>query len=299
MPETEILARFESCLRYQQARSWQKPLLSPGRFLANQLRRYGLDFHRPGSVHQVRAFHVREFNVVQGELVSQQIASYSFFEPELTGAFLHLVKPGEVVLDIGMHLGYYATLFAVLVGERGEVHAFEPTPTTREIGELNTRKFPQIKVHPVALWSSARRMVLRDYGLRWMGFNSVTSIKLEEEPAPAREIEVKAVTLDQFSAELKPGSKVALMKIDAESAERDILAGGRNLLERDKPLISVEVGDHSASRESRQLVEDLMGMGYLPWEFKGGRFSRHQPLEIYAYDNLVFAPSGTVLEATS
>jgi FkbM family methyltransferase len=296
MAEDEILARFQSCLRYHKARPWKKPLLNPVRFLGNQFRKYGLDFRRPGSVHPVRAFHFPQFNIVQGELVSEQIASYCLFEPELTEAFLHLIGPGEVVMDIGMHLGYFATLFAVLVGQRGEVHAFEPTPATREIGKLNTRRFPQIKVHPLAVWSSARTLILRDYGLHWMGFNSVTKIKLDQEPATPKEIEVRTVTLDAFSSDL--GKRIALLKIDAESAEREIVAGGKALIERDRPLISVEVGDQSASKESRLLVNDLTALGYVPWEFGAGGFRRHEPRERYSYDNLIFAPADRELKAT-
>jgi FkbM family methyltransferase len=295
MPDLDILTRFQRCLRYQKARSWQKPLMNPGRFFANQFRKYGLDFRRAGSVQTVPVFHLPEFAIVQGELVSQQIASYSLFEPELTEAFLHLIEPGQVVLDIGMHLGYYATLLAVLVGEKGQVHAFEPTPTTREIGLLNTRRFPQIQVHPLAVWSSARTVVLRDYGLRWMGFNSLSKIKMEEEPAAPKEIEVQAVTLDQFSSSLQ-GKRIALLKIDAESAEREIICGGRELIERDRPLISVEVGDTSNSRESRLLVNDLTALGYLPWEFHSGQFHPHEPRESYAYGNLIFAPASRKLQ---
>ena len=32
MPNAELLTRFHNCLRYQQAKAWQKPLVSPRRF---------------------------------------------------------------------------------------------------------------------------------------------------------------------------------------------------------------------------------------------------------------------------
>lgn len=290
MPDAELLERFRECLQYQQAKSWQKPLLSPRRFALNQLRKFGLLSSKPGELGVVPTFHMPEFTIVQGEMISQEIASYSLFEPELTEAFLQLVQPGQVVVDIGMHLGYYATLFAVLVGPQGQVHAFEPTPSTRELALHNTRRFPQIRVHPLAMWSAVRTLALRDYGLRWMGFNTLARPKLDAEPSEAKEIEVQAITLDDFAASMAKDQKVALVKIDAESAERDIVRGGQQFLRQHRPLVSVEVGDRTGSHDSRLLVDDLAALGYAPWEFHEGQFSRHLPQESYTYGNLIFAP---------
>jgi FkbM family methyltransferase len=295
MPDAQLLSRFRTCLRYQQAKSWQKPLLAPRRFVTNQLRKRGLLTRTAGSLSTTATFHLPQFTIVEGELVSQEITSYGMFEPELTEAFLHLVQPGQVVLDIGMHLGYYTTLFAVLVGSKGQVHAFEPTPSTRELAQHNTALFPQVTVHPVAVWSSAGTLTLRDYGLRFMGFNTLVRPKLEEEPAPPKQIDVQTVTLDQFSASRDTAQKIALIKIDAESAERAIIAGAKQLIARDQPIISVEVGDRLESQESRLLNEDLVRLGYTPWEFNGGHFRQHEMRRAYAYGNLIFAPAGVLL----
>jgi FkbM family methyltransferase len=285
----ELTGRFDACLRYQNAPAWRKPFLNPSRFLRNQLVKYGLRSRTPGTIAKVSAFHMDEFSIVEGELVSQIIGSYGVYEAELTAAFLQIVEPGRVVVDIGMHLGYYATLFAVLTGPQGEVHAFEPTPSTREIGLLNTGKFPQIKVHPLAVWSSAKTVVLRDYGSRWMGFNSLLRAKLSEEPAPPKEIETQAIALDDFRKMLT--RPISVIKVDAESAEREIIRGGRTLLKTDQPLISVEVGESDGSSASRDLVEDLEALGYDAWEFVDGRFAKHRKRETYDYSNLIFAPA--------
>ncbi len=39
-----------------------------------------------------------------------------------------LVKPGDVVYDVGAHVGYFTIIFAKLVGPAGQVAAFEPFP---------------------------------------------------------------------------------------------------------------------------------------------------------------------------
>lgn len=295
MSDATLLQRFHACLDYKQAKPWQKPFLNPQRFARNQMRKRGLVAVDPGALRAVPTFHLPEFTVVSGEFVSEEISSYGLFEPELTEAFLRLVQPGQVVVDIGMHLGYYATLFAVLVGDKGEVHAFEPTPSTREISRRNTSRFAYVTVHPFAVWSCVQTIAFQDFGLRWMAFNSLAKAKIAEAPVPAKQIDVQTITLDQFRHSL--GKRVSFVKIDAESAEREILAGARELLRMDQPIVSVEVGDCGGVRDSRSLVNDFKELDFAPWEFGSGRFSRHEPREIYDYDNLIFASSRSDLSA--
>jgi hypothetical protein len=47
-------------------------------------------------------------------------------EEATTALFKKIVKPGDVVLDLGANIGYFTLLAAKLVGDRGRVHAFEP-----------------------------------------------------------------------------------------------------------------------------------------------------------------------------
>ena len=47
------------------------------------------------------------------------------YEPEKTEAVLDLVREGDVVYDIGAHVGYFTVLFSREVGPGGRVFAFE------------------------------------------------------------------------------------------------------------------------------------------------------------------------------
>lgn len=48
------------------------------------------------------------------------------YEYEKQRIIADLVKPGDVVYDLGAHVGYFSIIFARLVGEQGAVYAFEP-----------------------------------------------------------------------------------------------------------------------------------------------------------------------------
>jgi hypothetical protein len=50
------------------------------------------------------------------------------YEPETTAVFLSLITDGDVVVDLGAHVGYYTLLAARRVGPEGRVFAFEPNP---------------------------------------------------------------------------------------------------------------------------------------------------------------------------
>lgn len=288
MLETDLLERFHACRRYKQARPWQKPFLNPVRFLRNQCRRRGLSGGATGSLEIVDAFHLPRLTVVLGEAVSAEIAAYGIYEERLTEAFLRLARPGQTVVDIGMHLGYYTALFARLVGPQGAVHAFEPTPSTREIAQRNVAQFKNVTVHASAVWSSAKVIAFHDYGLQWMAFNSFTKARMEQGPPEPTLLEVPTTSLDLFRSET--GRAIDLLKIDAESAEQEILRGAEKMLASDQPLVSLEVGDAPGENRSRQLIDSLEAAGFRPWAFAVGRFSLHEPKEFYEYDNLIFAP---------
>jgi hypothetical protein len=56
------------------------------------------------------------------------------------------------------------------------------------------------------------------------------------------------------------------------------------------------VGDEAGQAgRSRELVEEMISLGYRPWEFRAGTFVAHIPQDSYVYDNLIFAPKETPL----
>jgi FkbM family methyltransferase len=290
MSPSQLLENFRDRLRYKHAKSWQKPLIDPSRFARNQYQMHSYSEAKLGHLRIVSTFHCPEFTVVTGEKVSETIASYGIYEESLTEAFLHLVKPGQVVVDIGMHIGYYATVFAALVGPHGAVHAFEPTPSTRDIARANVEKYPQVQVHPFAVWSQAQELEFRDYGIKCMAFNSFTDARVDKSEVPEPKLfKVQTITLDQFRRDLN--RPVSLAKVDAEGAELEILRGAKDLLTTDRPILTLEVGDAEGQTTSRRLLDFLETLEYAPWEFTGGAFVRHQPRQTYRYDNLILAPA--------
>jgi hypothetical protein len=62
-----------------------------------------------------------------GEAIQRQMATGSY-EPEETEWVRRHVGPESVFVDVGANFGWYTTLALSLVGPRGRVFAFEPSP---------------------------------------------------------------------------------------------------------------------------------------------------------------------------
>jgi FkbM family methyltransferase len=239
-----------------------------------------------------RTFFGRDMRVHLPDLVGAKLYQYGFFEEGLTQALIETLPPGGVFVDIGAHVGYYTLLASLLAGPGGRVVAFEPTPRTREELTFNTADLTNVTVVPLAAWHKSERLQLEDFGWRRSSFNSVVAARVDGDPI-SQKIEVDAVAVDDWleAAGLAPD----FIKIDAESAEMQVLQGLRRTIERHRPILSLEVGDYDIAGvpRSAELVGLLTALGYSAWQYLDRRFIEHRLEQSYKYDNLLFLPAGS------
>jgi FkbM family methyltransferase len=238
-------------------------------------------------------FFGRTLHVLEDEIVSDELVRCGYFEEGLTWALIQCLRPGDVFLDVGAHVGYFTTLAAHLVGAGGHVEAFEPSPGTARLLRKNVERQSHVRVNELVVFSRSGSVILHDYGPHWAVFNSLGPPRLEgrEALAASTELTVQAVTLDDFCRDR--GLPPAFIKIGAESAELDVLRGAARILAEHQPIIAVEVGDVgvTGAPHSRDILEFAAEFGYQPYEYvPTGRFIPHVPLGWYAYDNLLLLP---------
>lgn len=181
-------------------------------------------------------------------------------ETEVRKALATHLKPGGCFFDLGAHVGVYSLIASRLVGPQGKVVAFEPDPlNARLIGEHAARNgLSNISVQQVAVWRSEREVRFRRGGDQRTGESSRRGTVVDSAPAlgPGEIISVQAVSLDHFAA---GNCSPAVIKIDVEGAECEVLGGATELLARARPILICEV--HKAEAAAF-IAEFLPAKGY-------------------------------------
>lgn len=228
------------------------------------------------------------------EPVFSFIYLYGFLEEAVTKMLIKHLKLGMVFVDIGAHIGYFSLLASKIVGKEGKVFSFEPTPETYKLLLTNVSKLNNVITNNNALWSKTKIVDLFDYGAFNSGCNSFTSPRMSDEilqKVKPKIFKISALKLDDYLAifNVRPD----FVKIDAESAEYDILVGMKNTLKEQKPILAIEIGDKPEQRgRTERLISFLENLGYQTMEYKEGRFRYHQKRNNYInlYENLLFLP---------
>ena len=168
--------------------------------------------------------------------------------PESESWMWRFLKPrkGNVVLDVGAHVGKYALRLSREVGEEGLVIALEPHPETFKALARGAALSPFKNIVPldVAAWNEERRLPLFVGGMA--GTHS-----LKRDFGLGR-VEVQAKPLDKILKELGV-NRVDWVKIDVEGAELEALEGMGNALKQYHPKIVIEVGKGNVERVKRFL----------------------------------------------
>lgn len=217
--------------------------------------------------------------------VGELLYFYSYFDYDSTHNILSFLKPGMVFADVGAHFGYFSLLASKIVSDKGFVHSFEPTKTTFDILNMNTSNKNNIKVNNIAAWSSDTNLEFYEYGEVYAAYNSFTKSKIRNFHGKVNKTKVRAMKLDSYFNEKMPD----FVKIDAESAELEILKGMENILQNKGPIIMLEVGDLVDDiPSSRNVVEHLLDRNYKAYERKNEIIIPHNLKDSYSYGNLLF-----------
>jgi FkbM family methyltransferase len=184
--------------------------------------------------------------------------------------FLELIPEGTMILDIGANLGFIS--YHLAQKPNCEVLAFEPMPdniaTIQRI--VAAKNLTNVTLCPIALGdetgSLTMIMPLND-NVPMQGLSHVVQEGQAEE---GNTFTVPVKMLDDLDEINLNPKRVAGIKIDVEDYEYFVLKGGRALLEKDKPVICIELWEN----ENRpKVLNFLMGLGYVPYVLDGSKLA--------------------------
>lgn len=163
-------------------------------------------------------------------------------DPVLLNAARLLVKPADVVWDVGANVGLFSFASAGLVGASGRVLAIEPDPWLSELlrksSRLKENEDRSVEVLSVAV-GERNGIVDLNIAERGRATNFVSGNEPSSQTGGVRNVvTVIAITLD-WLLDFWPAPSV--IKIDVEGAEVSVLRGAERLLREVRPKIMCEV----------------------------------------------------------
>jgi FkbM family methyltransferase len=145
-------------------------------------------------------------------------------------------KEGDIVIDIGAHIGLYTIISSKRVGANGKVVAIEADPSNFEMLKSNIKLNQLTNVTPLnyAVYSKETKikLYLPEVESGYTIYNTIMSNRARTED---KFVEVNANTLDHL-LQLKGIMEINWVKIDVEGAELEVLKGATNVLSKSKDI---------------------------------------------------------------
>ena len=160
------------------------------------------------------------------------LSIFKVYEPEQTEVVKKFVKAGDIVIDIGAHVGYYTLLFAQIVGNKGKVYSFEPDPENFKLLKKNIEinGFQNVILEQKAI-SNENEKVQLFIDKENRGENRIYDAKMND---TNESIQVESVRLDDYFQNFK--QEINFIKIDAEGSELDIFCGMTSIIGKNSNL---------------------------------------------------------------
>ncbi len=177
------------------------------------------------------------------------------YEAGVQAVYESLLRPGDVAIDVGAHLGRHLMPMARCVAPAGRVLAFEPLPAClQSLAAAFDQKWAQLRsvvtIHGCALGDRSGQtefVVAREA----MGYSGLRERKYDVATTLER-IPIEVRRLDEFALDLP---SLAYIKIDAEGGELHILRGAAMTLERFRPVVTFEFGASSIGNYGISVLE--------------------------------------------
>jgi FkbM family methyltransferase len=175
------------------------------------------------------------------------------YELELATLVAEATKRGAPAFDIGGWRGFFGGVMA-LAGAT-PVHIFEPMPDNcaqiRKMIELN----PTLPIHLVEAAVSDNEATVEFVIMPESSMGKLTTSSFQAAEQGGQRIQVRTIALDALLAagKIQPP---AVMKIDVEGAELQVLHGAARLLKEFQPKLFIEIHSRALARDCYQLLKE-------------------------------------------
>lgn len=165
--------------------------------------------------------------------IGRSLREYGEWAPGETRLLSQLIRPGDIILDIGANIGFHTLFFSRMTGPAGRVHAFEPESHNRELLSVNKliNGLDNVTVH--ASLAGPVTEVVRHF--RPVVDSENRGATYFERSEGDTELPLYQVALDDLRLK-----RCDLVKIDVEDQELLVIEGMRSLLQHQRPIVFFE-----------------------------------------------------------
>jgi FkbM family methyltransferase len=186
--------------------------------------------------------------------IGRSLDEYGEFSEFEASIFAQVLKPGDFVAEVGANIGALTVPIAKIVGEKGQVLAFEPQRVIFQLLCANVALNGLLNVRTYHAAAGREDGTITVPSLDYTAEANFGGLSLGASDAGET---VQVLKLDSLSV-----PSLHLLKIDVEGMEADVLLGAQQTIAKYRPILYVE-NDRRA--KSRQLIELLDSYGYRMW----------------------------------
>ncbi len=221
---------------------------------------------------------------------SDRYHARSLLSPPTGGDFKvmsSLIHPGDVIFDVGAHIGKYSVFASRLCQPGGRVFSFEPVPESywRLCETLSLNRCKDVVPIQKLLCDKVERVQMNLFEEPYSSWNTMGWPRMPtpdgEFQSPKTSIVVQSDTLDHFCRENDIHS-ILFLKVDVEGFEKLVFSGSTGLLgERRIDYICFELSQdplRGSGITAREVFESLELHGYLAYRFDENNGTFHGPV---------------------
>lgn len=201
----------------------------------------------------------------------------------------YYASAGDVIIDVGAHIGGYTSFYSVLTGQTGKVYSYEAHPLIFQTLRKRFEKQPQVAVRNFAVSDGAVSSIKIKIYPDDLKAESATveTLLMNEKRMPGRTeiVEVASQGLDVLLSELT--TKCSLIKIDVEGHEHAVIEGAAKLIDKHQPVFIYEYGYIPGEFEPNT-IEQLERKNYAVYDCQTGK--RVAPKYVVEGTDLVAIP---------
>lgn len=222
-------------------------------------------YRRPFTVPWLDGLHL---TLYPGNETSGSIFITGLYEPNEFCLLSKILKPGMTFVDVGANMGLYTLYAARRVGASGRVLAIEPSRREMAILKSNVElnQLKNVTIRQVALSDQLAEVELLVAGARNSGHNTLGAFGYNTTLDHRETIQTQR--LDQI-VPLEGLQRIHIIKMDIEGAELGALRGAVDTLQRDHPLLLLELSDRLLQHQRASSVEVLSLLAQLGYRVYG------------------------------